>query len=254
MKTLVFSDIHGNALALDAMLDDARDETFDAMVCLGDAVQSGPQPAETVSRLRELACPVVMGNADDWLLSGEDSGAEQIASERMVKMNAVRDWSLEQLSRNDLEFIRSFQSTVRLPLADGLELICSHGSPKSFDDVILPTIDDEKLRTLLEPQTGCLYCGGHTHVQFVRHLRDMFHFNPGSVGYAYRHEQRFDVPLIRSDPFAEYAVLTTGKGRVRLEFRRVPLNVERLAEVYRSSGRPFVEEAIRQFEFDVNMC
>jgi predicted phosphodiesterase len=72
MKTLVFSDIHGNALALDAMLEDVRGESFDGMVCLGDAIQSGPQPAETVSRLRELGCPVVMGNADDWLLTGGD--------------------------------------------------------------------------------------------------------------------------------------------------------------------------------------
>ena len=39
-----------------------------------------------------------------------------------------------------------------------------------------------------------------------------------------------------------------------LEFRHMPLNVERLTDVYRSSGRPFAEEAIRQFEFDVNMC
>ena len=96
MKTLVFSDVHGNALALEAMLDHVRDEDFDSIACLGNAIQSGPQPAETVSRLRELACSIVMGSADDWLLTGEDSGAEQIASERMVKMNAVRDWSLAQ--------------------------------------------------------------------------------------------------------------------------------------------------------------
>jgi predicted phosphodiesterase len=248
MRTLVFSDMHGNALALDAMLEDVRGETFDQMVCLGDAIQSGPQPAETVSRLRELGCPVVMGNADDWLLTGEDSGAEQITSERMVKMNAVREWSLAQLSSSDLEFIRGFQPTVRLPLADGLELICSHGSPKSFDDVILPTITDEEMRKLLEPQTGLLYCGGHTHVQFVRHLRETFHFNPGSVGYAYRHDQPFNVPHIRSDPFAEYAVLTTGGGQLRLEFRRVALDLEHLVAVYRSSGRPFAEEAASQYQ------
>ena len=40
------------------------------MVCLGDAIQGGPQPAQVVSRLKELACPVVMGNADAWLLTG----------------------------------------------------------------------------------------------------------------------------------------------------------------------------------------
>lgn len=247
MRTLVFSDMHGNDVTLEAVLEDTCSEAFDQMVCLGDAVQSGPQPAQIVARLRTLGCPVVMGNADDWLLTGQDSGAEQIASERKVKMETIRDWSLAQLSSDDLEFVRGFQPVVRLSVGDDLTLVCSHGSPKSFDDVILPTTSDEDLKRLIEPEPGLLYCGGHTHVQFVRHLRQTFHFNPGSAGYAYRHDQSFE-GAITSDPFAEYAVLTTAKNSLRLEFRRVPFDVERLIEVYRSSGRPFAEEAIRQFD------
>ena len=69
-----------------------------------------------------------------------------------------------------------------------------------------------------------------------------------NVGCAYRHEQGFDGPLIRSDPFAEYANLTSGEGRVRLEFRRVPPDVERLIAVYYSSGCPFAEEAANQYQ------
>ena len=69
MRLAVISDIHGNCFALDAVLADLRAdlEPVDATVCLGDAIQGGPQPAETVARLRELGCPVVMGNADAWL-------------------------------------------------------------------------------------------------------------------------------------------------------------------------------------------
>ena len=182
MRTLVFSDMHGNDVTLEAVLEDTCSEAFDQMVCLGDAVQSGPQPAQIVARLRTLGCPVVMGNADDWLLTGQDSGAEQIASERKVKMETIRDWSLAQLSSDDLEFVHGFQPVVRLSVGDDLTLVCSHGSPKSFDDVILPTTSDEDLKRLLEPEPGLLYCGGHTHVQFVRHLRQTFHFNPGSAG------------------------------------------------------------------------
>jgi hypothetical protein len=68
---LIFSDIHGNAVGLDAMLADVHGESFDQLVCLGDAIQGGPQPAAVVARLRALDCPVMMGNADNWLLSGE---------------------------------------------------------------------------------------------------------------------------------------------------------------------------------------
>ncbi len=64
MRIAVISDIHGNFVALEAILKDISHQFVDQMVCLGDAVQGGPQPAQVVNRLRELACPVVMGNAD----------------------------------------------------------------------------------------------------------------------------------------------------------------------------------------------
>jgi hypothetical protein len=57
------SDIHGNWVALDAVLDDVRTHPVDGWICLGDAVQGGPQPCEVVQRLQDLACPLALGNA-----------------------------------------------------------------------------------------------------------------------------------------------------------------------------------------------
>ena len=99
----VISDIHGNCVALDAVLADLSHRNHDRVVCLGDAVQGGPQPAETVQRLRELGCPVVMGNADAWLLTGVDiHGAEHTSQQQLD----VREWSLSQLVEADREFMR----------------------------------------------------------------------------------------------------------------------------------------------------
>ena len=234
MRIVVFSDIHGNALALEAMLADLKGEAIDQMVCLGDAIQGGPQPLE-----------VVMGNADDWLLSGHDSGAEQIGEERLKKMEAVRQWQLAQLSESDLAFIQDFKPTVDIGLPGGQTLLCYHGPKKSFDDVILPTTPEEEVRQFLEPEPHIIYCGGHTHMQFVRHFGRTFHFNPGSVGFAYRHDQPDS--NFRADPWAEYALLTCEQTRLRLEFRRLPFEVSRLIEIYRASGRPYTEEAIEQY-------
>ena len=64
MRLAVISDIHGECFALEQVLHDIRRQGIEEVVCLGDAVQGGSQPAETVARLRELHCPVVMGNAD----------------------------------------------------------------------------------------------------------------------------------------------------------------------------------------------
>src|SRR5260370_42597434 len=63
------------------------------------------QPAETLARLRELNCPVVMGNADAWLITGQQTSPGEHTSEQQ---HAVRAWSLAQLSENDVAFVRQF--------------------------------------------------------------------------------------------------------------------------------------------------
>jgi predicted phosphodiesterase len=245
MPIAIISDIHGNGVALEAVLSDIKNVGVDQIVCLGDAVQGGPQPAEVVARLRELNCPVVMGNADDWLLNGIDSGAENIPEERRVRMDKVRDWQLTRLGEGDLNFIRTFQPTIQIKLDDERGLLCYHGSPKSFDHVILPQTPEEEVRGYLEPQERIIYTGGHTHMQFIRHFGRTFHFNPGSVGVAYRHDQLDD--HFRLDPWAEYALLSSRSGNLSLEFRRIPFDVQLLMSVYNTSGRPFAESSIAEY-------
>jgi predicted phosphodiesterase len=229
------------------MLAALKHTSVDGLLCLGDAIQGGPQPAQVVARLRELACPVVMGNADAWLLTGEETGAEVISSERLKMMHAVRAWSLSQLSQSDQEFIDAFQPVVELKLANDFTVLGYHGSPKSFDDVILPDIAVEKLAEYLQGHTAHVYCGGHTHVQFMRRLGagPQFHFNPGSVGLAYSHHQPEE--NFQADVWAEYAILEWQAGHLALKFQRVPFDVKTLIAVYQHSGRPHAETAMAQY-------
>lgn len=90
MRIAVLSDIHGNDLAFEAVEADLQDQKIDQIVCLGDAVQGGPQPAQVVQHLRRLNSPVVMGNADAWLLSGEETADEGIPPERLTKLGEIR--------------------------------------------------------------------------------------------------------------------------------------------------------------------
>jgi predicted phosphodiesterase len=245
MRIAVISDIHGNCVALDALLADLRQHPADRIVCLGDAIQGGPQPALVVARLRALACPVVMGNADAWLLTGEETGREQITPERNRQLEAVRGWSLAQLLAEDQGFIAGFQPTVEIPLAPGRSLLCFHGSPASFDDVILPDMPEDEFQRYLGAHADHILTGGHTHIQHMRRLGESFYFNPGSVGFAYSHAQADDA--FRADAWAEYALLSVEDGRMGLEFRRVPFDPGELIRTYRESGRPYAEEAIAQY-------
>lgn len=246
MRLAIISDIHGNAYALDLVLADLRRDGLDQVVCLGDAIQGGPQPAQAVQRLRELACPVVMGNADAWLITGVETGSEPTSPERQRNLAAVREWTLAQLSQADRDFIAGFQPTVELNLEGGRRLLCFHGSPTDFDEVILPAAPEADFQRSLGPYAGRLLAGGHTHAQQIRRLGDGFFFNPGSVGFSFSHHSpdgRF-----RADSWADYAVLTSDGGRLALEFRRLPFETAAITAIYAASGRPHADEAIAQYQ------
>lgn len=246
MRIAVISDMHGNNLAFEMVLADIKQKGIDQIACLGDAIQGGPQPAEVVQNLWAVNCPVVMGNADAWLLSGEETGDESIPSERLRKMGEIRLWSLSQLSEEDKAFIAGFQPTVTINLEDGLDILCFHGSPASFDDIILPAAPMEEFQKFLGAYSDHILTGGHTHAQQIRRNGELFFFNPGSVGFAYSHYQPDG--QFHADPWAEYAILTVENGQTSLEFRRIDFEVEELIRIYRESGRPFADEAIAQYQ------
>ena len=246
MRIAVISDMHGNDLAFETVEADIQKQKVDQIVCLGDAVQGGPQPVQVVQRLRRLNCPVVMGNADAWLISGEETADEGIPPERLRKMGEIRLWSLSQLTEDDQDFISNFQPTITLHLEDGLDLLCFHGSPTSFDDIILPAAPEEEFQKFLRAYSGQILTGGHTHAQQIRRNGELFFFNPGSVGFAYSHYQPDG--QFYADPWAEYAILTADNGQTSLEFRRIPFDAKELIRIYRESGRPFAEDAIAQYQ------
>ena len=237
MRIAVISDIHGNAVALEAVLADLERYPADQIVCLGDAIQGGPQPAEVVNSLRTLGCPVVMGNADAWLLTGTDS--VEPTSEAQETM---RQWSLTRLDDADRQFIAAFVPTVSISLPGGNTLLAFHGSPTSYDDVLLPETPYAEFVRVYGPSAPAILTGGHTHLQHIRRLGDTFYFNPGSIGnvsLAYEVQQaQLPEPEPRLDPRAEYAVLEVTDERVALEFRRVPFEVEALLHVVQAAGCP----------------
>lgn len=240
MRIAVIADMHGNCVALDAVLADLEAHPVDRVVCLGDAIQGGPQPAEVVACLRELACPVVLGNADAFLLTGADGNEAVSAQQR-----AARDWSLAQLSETDRAFIAVFQPTIEILLPENRRFLCFHGSPASFHDIIFPDTPEEEVRRLLGASLPAILTGGHTHVQQLRRLDDSLFFNPGSVGYVYN--TRASGGGQHADPWAEYAILSADGRRFSIEFCRVPFDVAEWKRITLASGIPDAEMMVTRY-------
>ena len=124
-------------------------------------------------------------------------------------------------------------------------LLCFHGSPRSFDEIILAETPDDVVRQFLGGYHATLLCGGHTHTQQMRRLGNSWYVNPGSVSLAYNWElSDLAHGRMRVDPWADYAIVTSEEACLGITFRHVPFDVDELARIVRASGRPYAEEAI----------
>lgn len=236
MRIALIADIHGNLVAFNTILDDIAREGVDRVVCLGDVAAFGPQPEEVVARLRELDCPVVMGDADTTLLTPEPLATNEL----FRNLQEIDAWALARLSPADREYIAAFQPTVSIPLDGDATLLCYHGSPQSFKDPIRATTSDDDLARML---TGCdahVYAGGHTHIQLLRRFGTSLVLNPGSVGLAYDRTPSPGVN-VRNPPWGEYALLSTTGSGLSVDLRRVPFDVSALLRAARENGMPHAE-------------
>jgi predicted phosphodiesterase len=233
-KLAVVSDIHGNAVALDAVFADMARRRAGRLVCLGDIAAGGPQPCEAIEALRSRGCPVVRGNADEWLLDGLPAEA----GDETLRLRRIVEWARQRLSREDVEFLRSSQATIELELRGAVAVHCFHGSPRSNRERILPTTPEAKLDQLLAGVRALILLGGHTHWQMLRRYRGGLLVNVGSVG----------LPVGSLDPrapggrrlphWAEYAVIEAGRRSVSVELCRVAVDAAALERAARETGMP----------------
>lgn len=156
MRYLVLSDVHANAPALSAVVQDAKRRTYDEVVFLGDLVGYYPFPSEAIARMRDIApCASLIGNHDALLLALADgAGIAGHREESHVAEIVARQ--LETISRDDLDYLRTFTADASFERWQA-----AHGAFRS---------QFEYLSTLNNAQANLPYLArpvgivGHTHV------------------------------------------------------------------------------------------
>jgi predicted phosphodiesterase len=233
MRLGLISDIHGNLLALEAVLAELEREHLDRLVCLGDVV-AGPRANEALDRIRALDCPVIMGNWDAWSVDGMPEPTTPVEE----KLYAIGAYWAERLDDDDREFVRGFASTLEVNLGPGAGLLCFHGSPNSYDHWIVATTPDAEVAQMLGGFDAPVYAGGHTHLQMVRRYEEALFVNPGSVGLPFARWSPEDVEIA---PRAEYAILTAADGHLAVDLRRTSYDVEAHLRGGLESGMPHAD-------------
>jgi diadenosine tetraphosphatase ApaH/serine/threonine PP2A family protein phosphatase len=182
----------------------------------------------------------VLGNADAFILDADASVEEP--TERQL---AVREWTRAKLGARGLSYVETFQPTLTVPLGAGRELLAFHGSPRSYDDVLLPHLDEENFGRLLGPARADILAGGHVHLQWLRRYGESTFVNPGSVGLSYDHAQADDD--LRIDAFAAFARVDSEDDRLEIAFRRVPFERAAVLAAIGASGIPHADSLTAQW-------
>jgi predicted phosphodiesterase len=227
VRLALISDIHGNLPALEAVLSEVEQEGVDEILCLGD-VAVGPQPAETLDRVRDLGCPVVLGNWDAYFIRGFPAQQSEIGRQ-LVEMG---EWWAGHLSTQHRAFIETFTDELKRP-----GLIAFHGSPRSYEDFIYATTPDAELSQMLDGTRAPMLAGGHTHFAMLRQFDGALLVNPGSVGLPFAKQEA----VMRISPWAEYAIVDAEDGHLSVDLRRIDFDVDSLLRLIRESGMPHAD-------------
>jgi len=237
MRVAIVSDIHGNMVALEAVVSDMEKRGgADRTYCLGDVAAVGPQPAEVVTFLRKEKWPCVMGNCDEALANSVPQTYDETDAsiDEKARMIALDRWTVSKLSVTDRRFLATFKPTIEARVSKA-SLLCYHGSPRSNREGMTATTPDEALSEILKGRDFSIFAGGHTHAQMFRKLGGAIVMNPGSVGMPYVKDSagRFTNPS-----WAEYAMLDVDAQDVRVELCRVKYDLAALEKAVRVSGLP----------------
>ncbi len=229
-KLAVISDIHGNALALEAVLADLTREAPDQILVAGDYVLNGPRPAEVVDAVRELEAKgalVVQGNTDIAVADFDFAAAFPWFTDGVPEsFRIASEWAHEELGAERLEWLRRLPAERRLRVDDTLVLLC-HASPGSQTAGLGADLDAAAILDRISRTDARIICCGHTHLPEVRDFGWRWIVNDGSAGYV------FD-----GNPTASYAVVAIEGDEVRAEIKRAEFDVMAVANEISSRGLP----------------
>jgi putative phosphoesterase len=215
VRTAIISDIHGNLMALDAVMTDVETMDVNEIWCGGDIAWGGPWPNECIARVRDSDWTTVKGNTDVWV-TGDPQSVPNDNREEFTTLAEAHD-----VSEDDARWL------LNLPLghAGPGQVLLVHGTPES--PFVAPFPDAPTSEFVPYQGAAQLVVYGHVHRAFTRRLSDgTLVCNPGSVG------------IPKDGDTASYLILDQDGPELTLTHRRVPFDRRAVIAQSRRNGGP----------------
>lgn len=222
MKIAVISDIHGNMEALNAVLEDIKEENCNKMYCLGDYAMAGPEPVETINKIIELQNEIdikmIQGNTDLMIADYSEKIYDALKPVAPVMAEALKN-DYEIIPEEQLIFLKNLPPQLEIE-EDGVKILLVHGSPRKNNENILPDLPLSEIEEMVEGTNADVILCGHTHIPCGYQTSDKKTVvNDGSVGRPFTEK-----------PEACYLILTINNGKCLFEHKFVEYNNKKASE------------------------
>lgn len=221
MRTAVLSDIHGNAIALEAVIEHMRTMEVQCVVFLGDLIAKGPSPQRCYDLMVSQKPLVwVKGNTDAWL----DDAMMGIAgtSDKERRLLTYYDYMVHHMDGKSMDAVMG-QKLIQSIRLGHFEALCFHGGLEDYD-MDGRNLEPERIREIKED----VILLGHTHVYDDQIICGKRFINPGSVG-------------IGNGGKASYLLMDTSQG-FKITRQLVDYNLTEAIKEAERSDFPFLED------------
>lgn len=238
MRIAILSDIHGNSIALDAVLEDIkRRGGVDGYWLLGDYCAVGYDPVGVLERIQQLpSALIIRGNADSYILSRdlppptiEDAQQNPALIPHMAEVVGSFYWTRGMVeSQGWISWLESLPCEQNITLPDETEVRLLHSSPQDEGGRGLnPALSDAEIADALNGLNADLLCVGHFHYPMSRQSGKTRIINPGSVSHS-----------VTVNFYTGYALLTADKYKHDIQFIRVDYDRQAVIEATLKTGNP----------------
>lgn len=246
MKIALFSDVHANLPALEAVLEDIDRRRPDMAFCLGDLVGYAPWPNEVVEAVRRRAIPTIAGNYDQGVgLDSDDCGCAYTSeADKQLGARSIA-FTNQIVTKATRTFLRGLPRQLRLTFEQEgeespLHVLMVHGSPRRINEYLFEDRPDKSFLRMMRSAAADLMLFGHTHRPYHKALLDdvdgtattRHAVNIGSVGKPKDGDARAGYVVVHFDP------LHPRTAGPEIEFVRIGYDVERAAGAIEESPLP----------------
>jgi predicted phosphodiesterase len=238
-----FSDVHGNAVALDAVLADIDARKLQGAFCLGDLVGYGPDPNGVVEAVRDRGIPAIMGNYDEGVaFERGECGCFYSTTAAEAIGKASYEFTVREVTPENKEWLRALPGELTIEL-EGRPVHLVHGSPRRINEYLTEDRDERTYDRLARAEAAEVLLFGHTHTPWHGRYGEVLFVNVGSAGWPKDGDSRVAYTILRvpqgaSKPELEAAGGVDAAGGFIVEVVRVAYAVEETAREVAARGLP----------------